>query len=251
VALPLAGGASLALHLGMAALLAIAIAPKPFAPQLPPPAKLAVEAYQVDRSTAAETRPEAEAATEESAAGDAAQPGAVPQSRAKPVAAPPEKGTVGRAADSETPRATPLVGCADCGPGELAQEGRIADDEVEAVRCVRPQVWAPAEGVTDGEVHARTSSDGPLAPGPVIDVRREQTRLDRQGVGHHAEEATVACRGVAHRAWRLATVESCTYQMACEGYRSEDRADVAGAPHPTTVGTVGSRIRRRCMPGRT
>lgn len=148
LALPAAAGASLALHAGFAALMALALAPQPFAPQPQPESRLAVEAWEVDRSEARPAEPEADAAQEADRQDERTAAGAVPQSRAGPAEVRAEAAVVAAPA-------------AEVAPPAAAEAPRLAAARPDAAAAEASTV--PAEPARASEPAAESASSVPPA----------------------------------------------------------------------------------------
>ena len=104
--------ASLVFHAGAGAALMIALRPDPVDNQPRPQTEMQVESYALDRSEAAEARPDALEAPAETAEGDRLGSGAIPQSAARPAEAPPAarlsaaQTTAAPVTEAETPAET-------------------------------------------------------------------------------------------------------------------------------------------------
>ncbi|MCR8723318.1 DUF4384 domain-containing protein [Frigidibacter sp. ROC022] len=207
-ALPVAVSASALLHAGVAGLLLLVYAPKLVEPQTPPQSRMTVEAYQVDRSEAAEARPETEAAAEDRPQGALAEQGAVPQSRAEPAALSPE------AAAAETPAA-------------------------EAVAAAEPEAaaLAPAEAAPEAVRPAPPAADRAEAAAP------EATRAEAASPAPEQAEAAApeaaAARVEAPRAEAAAPVPAAAAPAAVEAPEAE--AVAAAAPPAEAAAPVAAR----------
>jgi hypothetical protein len=83
--------ASAIVHVGAAAALVWAVKPDPVTEQTKPETQMEVQAYQVERTRATEATPVGEDAASGETKGASLDPGAIPQSHAKPTAVPTEK----------------------------------------------------------------------------------------------------------------------------------------------------------------
>lgn len=181
LAMPLALSVSLALHGGLAGAILLAAVPK-VEPQPHPRADLRIEAYQVERSDAAEARPDTETASEEHAAAAPAAEGAVPQSRADPAALPSERA-------AEAPRddkaATPLspdprrVAAADPAGARTKAEPPPAERLAPEAPAPSPAAATPPEAPRASPARADAAPAAALLPdaAPVAPARPDSAAL--------------------------------------------------------------------------
>lgn len=166
--LPLAATISGLAHLGLAAGLAWALAPRPVPDQPPRESRLTVEAYQVERSTATEQQPTTEATAAEDAKGAALAAGAVPQSRARP-AAPPEQRLTAASTDGQPAAAAPARGDAVTLAETAAEPLAPAIAPAETLASAAPQVQAaPAASMPTQTLTARLTPTVPLPADVVV-----------------------------------------------------------------------------------
>lgn len=104
----LAAGAcgSVLAHVAMLSILAVTMRPDPVAQQQTPKTDLDIQAYQLDRVKVPERQPDRERAKSANANAPTVAPGAIPQARARPVAAKTERLTA-NVAETEQLRASP------------------------------------------------------------------------------------------------------------------------------------------------
>ncbi|MGD9862055.1 MAG: DUF4384 domain-containing protein [Pseudodonghicola sp.] len=163
-----AGGlASLLSHGVLAAGLLLVLRPDPVPQQPQPQARLDVQAYRLERSRAEPRAPGAEAARQDSARGAAVAAGAIPQTRADAVAAPPAE----RLASAAPPaaRVTAATGAADrltaaSPPPDAARPARA---EPLAATALRPQ----AETAAPRPAPAPRLAAAPARPADLVAAR--------------------------------------------------------------------------------